>query len=61
MALFWDSDIRPGGMGLKFDYNFNPDYKIFAYGELCVLDDLKSGSDPLMFIIHPDFMEILKM
>ncbi len=46
--LLWDSDIRPDGVGVKFNMGYgSPD--IFANAGLFVLDEIKSNPhDPLM-------------
>lgn len=52
--LLWDDDLRPEGVGIKF--NYQPEYSnfsIFVNTGLWILDEKSSGADPLMAYIQP--------
>ncbi|MCD6155494.1 MAG: putative porin [Candidatus Atribacteria bacterium] len=46
--LLWDSDLRPEGAGVKFDFG-----SVFANAGLWVLDEEKTEADALMFYAQP--------
>jgi len=52
--LLWDSDLRPEGVGIKFNYHSQHyNFSIFTNAGFWILDEVKTGADALMFYIQP--------
>jgi len=52
--LLWDSDLRPEGVGIKFNHRFRPyGFSMFTNTGLWILDEESSEADVLMFYIQP--------
>ena len=52
--LLWDSDLRPEGMGIKFNHSPQScNFSIFTNTGLWILNEVSSGADTLMFYIQP--------
>ncbi len=52
--LLWDSDLRPEGMGIRF--NYHPEYNkfsVFTNTGLWILNEISSGDDTMMFYFQP--------
>jgi len=52
--LLWDSDLRPEGVGIKFNHlPQSCNFSIFTNTGLWILKEVSSGADALMFYIQP--------